>query len=83
MVSGKVNYIIGKIHMTVTYAYILTKLYWPPKTKPPSYIKKGCQTTLRVAEQLRILSTMFVEMSPEDLRSPVCRNPSSRILKED
>jgi hypothetical protein len=26
---------------------------------------------------------MFVEMSPEDLRSPVCRNPSSRILKED
>jgi hypothetical protein len=43
IVSGKVNYIIEKIHTAVTYAYILTKLYWPPKTTPPLYIKKGCQ----------------------------------------
>lgn len=81
IVSEKVDYFIEKIYTAVTYAYILTKLYWPPKTTPPLYIEKGRQTTLHVAEQLRILSTMFAKMSPEDLREPSMQKFIVEIIK--
>jgi len=81
IVLEKVDYFIEKIRMAVTYAYILTKLYWPPKTTPPLYIEKGRQTTLHVAEQLHILSTMFAKMSPEDLQEPSMQKFIVEIIK--
>ncbi|NAZ13459.1 MAG: hypothetical protein GU359_04820 [Desulfurococcales archaeon] len=68
IVIEKIDYFIEKISSAVTYAYILTKLYWPPKTTPPLYIEKGRQAILHATEQLRVLSTMSVEMSSEDLQ---------------